>query len=165
MEVNKLYKVSPFDKRGNTHRKCGLLLAGNTVDITIYGSKTRPEAPEDMIDLTNAEAFDAEGAYVLSGLPSFVYFTGTADVIELINYIIISELPFYQTTPDLPMSATDLTDMGYSSESIDARLNYLYSIGTTEQLITIYGNSPRTSASDAAFIGLTTPPLNNTIEE
>jgi hypothetical protein len=64
-----------------------------------------------------------------------------------------------------PMSETNLADLGLSSSNIDDRLIYLYSIGTTGKLISIYGNDARTSASDAAFTGLTTPPLNNTIEE
>lgn len=65
----------------------------------------------------------------------------------------------------IPMNQLDLSNLNLSSSDIDARLNYLYSINTTEQLISIYGNDPRTSASDEAYIGLTTPPLNNAIEE
>jgi len=152
MEVNKLYKVEPFSTRGNTHKKCGLLLGGNAVDITIYGSKTRPGAIADMVDLTNSEAFVAEGAYVLSALTPFVYFDGTADVIELINYITLDELPFGGAAP---MNETNLTDLGYSSATIDARLIYLATLGLTDTIIYLYGNDARTSASDAAVLILT----------
>ena len=74
-------------------------------------------------------------------------------------------LRFNVVAYEVPMSETNLADKGFSSTNIDARLNYLYSIGTTGQLILIYGNDPRTSASDEAYTGLTTPPLNNIIEE
>jgi len=151
MEVEKLYKVEPHNFRGNTHRKLGLLLGGNTVDITIYGSKYRPGNIADMVDLTNGVAFDIEGAYVLSMLPAFVYFDGTADVIELINYIVLDEYSFGGA---VPMNETDLTDLGYSSATIDARLIYLATLGLTDMTIYLYGNEPRTSASDAAVLTL-----------
>jgi len=69
--------------------------------------------------------------------------------------------------PDVvtPMNEVNLANLGLTSADIDERLIYLYSIGTTEELISIYGNDPRTSASDEAFAGLTTSPLNNAIEE
>lgn len=147
MEANKLYKVEPLNYRGNTQRKCGLLLKGNTINITIYGSKTRPENLSEMVDLTNADPFISEGSYVLSMLPPFVYFDGTADIVELIGYINTAEYPF---GVDLPMSATDLTDMGYSSETIDARLNYLATLGLVDTVIYLYGNGLPTSASEDA---------------
>lgn len=56
---------------------------------------------------------------------------------------------------DLPMSATDLTDQGYSSETIDERLIYLATLGLVDISIYLFGNEPRTSASDAAVLILT----------
>lgn len=53
-----------------------------------------------------------------------------------------------------PMGETNLLDEGLSSSSIDARLIYLASIGTTEVTIDIKGNDARTSASDAAVATL-----------
>lgn len=149
MEVSKLYKVGPLDLRRNNNKKCGLLLGGNTVNITIYGKKTRPENLSQMVDLTNAEPFVIEGAFVLSALPQFIYFDGTADIIELINYVVLGELPL---NGDLPMTATDLTGQGFSSETIDARLIYLSQIipALTDITIYLFGNDDRTSASDAA---------------
>ena len=72
-----------------------------------------------------------------------------------------------KANPLLPplLEETNLADMGLSSTNIDERLIYLYSIGTTGQIIKIYGNDPRTSASDEAYAGLTTAPLNNYIIE
>lgn len=55
----------------------------------------------------------------------------------------------------LPLSETDFRNLGLSSEDVDARLNYLYSIGTQDVIIYIGGNDPRTSASDVAVTGLT----------
>ena len=53
-----------------------------------------------------------------------------------------------------PMGETNLLDEGLSSLSIDARLIYLASIGTTDVTIDIRGNDERTSASDAAVATL-----------
>lgn len=50
----------------------------------------------------------------------------------------------------VPMTETNLKNLGLSSENIDARLIFLASIGITLQLIDIRGNESRTSASDAA---------------
>ena len=58
----------------------------------------------------------------------------------------------------------DIENMGYTSSQVDNWLIYIESIGTTGQLIDIRGNSPRTSASDAAVLSLTTT-LDNTILE
>ena len=66
---------------------------------------------------------------------------------------------------EVPMTETNLADMGFSSTNIDARLIYLASIGTTGQTIKIYGNDPRTSASDAAVLELTTTLNNHLIED
>lgn len=147
MDVNTVYKVEPLNNRGNTKRKCGLLLKGNSVNVRIYGLKSKPQSVSDLVDLTNNDPFIAEGAYLLTMLPTYIYFTGTADVIELINYTIVATSPF---EGDLPMSATDLTDMGYSSAAIDERLIYLATLGLTDITIYLFGNEQRTSASDAA---------------
>jgi len=152
MEVNKLYKVEPLNRRGNTNKKLGLLLGGGSVSITIYGKNTRPDYVNEMVDLTNSDPFIAEGAYVLSMLPQFVYFSGTADVVELINYSVICELIL---GGDVPMSETNLTDYGFSAAIIDERLIYLATLGLTDITIYLYGNDARTSASDAAVATLT----------
>jgi predicted NUDIX family phosphoesterase len=60
---------------------------------------------------------------------------------------------------------TNLKDFKLTSKNIDARLNYLASIGTTGKVIDIQGNSPRTSASEAAFITLTTTLQNYVVED
>jgi len=145
MEVEKLYKVEPHNRRGNTCRKLGLLLGGNTVDITIYGSKTNPANLVAMIDLTNADPFVAEGAYILSMLPKFVYLSGTADVIELINYS-IEEIGFV-----IDFSALDISGFGYTPEQIDEYLIYhAFTLGTNNAVMDIRGNGNPTSASAAA---------------
>jgi hypothetical protein len=66
-------------------------------------------------------------------------------------------------TATIPMSATNLADMNLSSANIDERLNWHAAAGTTGQIFHLYGNDPRTPASDAAYTALTTPPLNNYI--
>lgn len=68
------------------------------------------------------------------------------------------------TGTSIPMEQTDLRDLGLSSSDIDERLIYLASIDTTGEFILIYGNDPRTSASNAAYTELTTT-LNNFVIE
>ena len=95
----------------------------------------------------------------------YKFTTGTG----VVTYIMGGDEPEEETseTPedDTPaMTETNLLDQGLTSSSIDERLIYLESIGTTGQVIDIRGNDARTSASDDAVTSLTTT-LNNILLE
>lgn len=55
----------------------------------------------------------------------------------------------------IPMNETNLTGLGLSSSNIDARLEYLATLGLTDITIYLFGNDARTSASDEAVGTLT----------
>lgn len=87
---------------------------------------------------TNTSLFVKSGFFIKSGFlksNNGLYFTG------------------YSNVP--PMNETNLANLGLTSEDIDARLNYLSTLGLTDITIYIGGNSPRTSASDTAVLILT----------
>ena len=65
----------------------------------------------------------------------------------------------------IPMSQTDLSDLGLTSSQIDTRLIYLAMLGLSEQTIDIRGNFPRTAASDAAMSTLTVTQDNEVLED
>jgi hypothetical protein len=116
-----------------------------------------------------------DGAYhaqdVLFTYPSVNWLTATGFQItiheseeELYNvileYVFVSPPNF--AALEVSVSETNLADMNLSSANIDERLNWHAAAGTTGQIFHLYGNEPRTSASDAAYTALTTT-LNNYI--
>lgn len=88
MEVNKLYKLTVQDYRGNTDTTAVLLLKGITSDVGVLGRQALPSSQAEMIDLLNGDGIAADGAYTFDLLPRYVCFTGTVDSIELVGYAI-----------------------------------------------------------------------------
>lgn len=92
MEANVCYKIKRQNYQGNSGPEAGVILKGETVSLTAYGSQSRPTAIADMVDIANSTTFDAEGAYTFSILPQYVCFYGTATSIELVNYEVVESL-------------------------------------------------------------------------
>jgi len=87
MEANKLYRVQRQNYQGNTGRQGGLILKGETVNVTILGSQTLPAAITDMVDITEDGAITAAGAYAFQILPNYLYVNGTVTSVEIVNYV------------------------------------------------------------------------------
>ena len=92
MEANVLYKIKRQNYQGNSGPEAGVIIKGDTVSITAYGSQTLPELLTDMVDIANGTLFESAGAQYFGILPKYVCFYGTADSIELINYEVIETL-------------------------------------------------------------------------
>jgi hypothetical protein len=92
MEVNKLYKVKRTNFQGNTGAQGSLLIHGAGVSIQVLGSKSLPSALADMVDIMNGTLLEGEGAYAFTTFPEYLYFVGTADKIDLIDYDEVDEL-------------------------------------------------------------------------
>lgn len=82
MDTGKLYRVN----RGNASEAAGLLIRGAAVDVQILGSQLKPTATGDMVDLTVDGSITEKGAYSFTMLPEYLYFLGTADSVEIVNY-------------------------------------------------------------------------------
>jgi len=80
MVVNNLYKL----KRGNQTQAVGLIVKGATASLQILGSQTLPLALADLEDCTDGITLD-KGTWSFLMLPEYVYFTGTADRIDLLG--------------------------------------------------------------------------------
>ena len=87
MVVNKLYKLERLNYQGNTGSQGGLILKGAAVNVTILGSQTKPAAIADMVDITENGAILAAGAYAFQLLPNYLYVSGTATSVEIVNYV------------------------------------------------------------------------------
>lgn len=88
MVVDKLYKLTVQDYRGNTDPTAILLLKGITSDVGVLGRQALPASQADMINLLNGDAIAADGAYTFDLLPRYICFTGAVDSIELVGYSI-----------------------------------------------------------------------------
>ena len=88
----KLYKIKRTNFQGNTGAPGSLLIHGAGVSIQVLGSKDTPSALADMVDITNGTLLVGEGAYSFTTLPEYVYFVGTADKIDLLDYAEQAEL-------------------------------------------------------------------------
>ena len=80
MKVSNLYRI----KRGNQNQTIGLIVNGSSASIQILGSSAKPTALSEMVDLTDSETL-SEGSYSFSMLPEYVYFSGTADRVDIVN--------------------------------------------------------------------------------
>ena len=91
MESGKLYKVSPNLARNGSGIEAVLILKGDTVDVQILGSKSKPSALSDMVDIAG-EQIQTAGAFPFVMLTTYIYIEGTVSVIELENYQVDEEL-------------------------------------------------------------------------
>jgi len=80
MEVDKVYRL----KRGNQAQTVGLIIKGETASVQVLGSQAKPSQLTDMEDCTDGAVLD-NGSWSFSMLPEYVYFSGTADSIEIIG--------------------------------------------------------------------------------
>nr|WP_319265337.1 hypothetical protein [uncultured Draconibacterium sp.] len=84
MEKGKLYQVS----RGNTGPSAGVILKGDSVNIDIYGSQSKPAALANMVDITGEGTITAAGAVAFALLPEYIAFDGNADAIEVVGVVL-----------------------------------------------------------------------------
>lgn len=84
MEVDKLYKLN----RGNQNQTVGLIVNGVGATINVLGSSVMPTSLSDLSDCANGTIL-TEGTHTFSVLPEYVYFSGTADRIDIVgmNYV------------------------------------------------------------------------------
>lgn len=80
MDVSKLYRL----KRGNQSQEVGLIVKGALASFKCWGSQSKPESTDDMVDCTDGILL-TEGSWTFDMLPEYVYFEGTADSIEIIG--------------------------------------------------------------------------------
>ena len=92
MEVNILYKLKRENFQGNSGAVAGVIAKGAVVSLSVYGSMTRPSSLADMVNIAAGATLDEAGSYTFEILPQYVYFNGTADSIELVNYGIAETL-------------------------------------------------------------------------
>jgi len=85
MQTGKLYRVKRVNYQGNTGNYAGLILKGETVNVVVRGSQSKPSALTDMVLLTEEAAITSAGAYPFILLPEYVALTGTVTAIEIVN--------------------------------------------------------------------------------
>lgn len=88
METGKLYRLSRVNYQGNTGSVGGLILKGAEVNVSVYGSQTKPTALTGMVDITEDGSIAAAGAYSFSLFPEYIAITGTVTGIEIVNYTV-----------------------------------------------------------------------------
>lgn len=80
MEVDRLYKT----RRGNQDATVALIVKGSTASVQLFVSAGLPEALTDMVDGTDNQTL-TEGTWPFYIFPQYIYFTGTADDIEIVG--------------------------------------------------------------------------------
>lgn len=80
MEVEKVYQLN----RGNQNQLVGLIIKGATASVQVFGSQSPPAALADMEDCTDSVVMD-NGTWTFAMLPEYIYFTGTADDIQILG--------------------------------------------------------------------------------
>lgn len=83
IELGKLYEVIITDKEN-----LGILIKGDTINVDILGSQSKPLTLSDLIDLTESGAVVEEGAYAFTSLPLYLYLSGSADQVEAVGFTI-----------------------------------------------------------------------------
>jgi hypothetical protein len=92
MEANICYKVKRQNYQGNSGAIAGIIIKGAGISIDVLGSETRPALITDMVDIAGGTTLTDTGAHTFEILPQYIYFDGTADSIELINYEVVETL-------------------------------------------------------------------------
>jgi hypothetical protein len=104
IEIGSAYRIERENYGGNTGGAGALIVSGDTVNITVIGSKKRPSYDIDMVDLIEGSSFTNSpivlaGMYSFLMLPEYIQVDGTADSVELINYVAVEDLGKLDSQP------------------------------------------------------------------
>lgn len=89
--VNKLYKTRKSGTNTTGPKTAVRLEHATALSLTIYGSVSKPTGLSDMLKLDTSMPFNANDWYYLEGLPPYIAFAGTVDLIE-VSYAALEEI-------------------------------------------------------------------------